>query len=147
MARRLGHHRKAAFDGILPGSLEHFVDESLDRVTGVGVSDRTPPQYRNADVDLMQIASEVCNLIRNFARSLVHRGIEPVFHRHRCEWRPFHDRLADDRIGPRLDPSIADHAAHAVHAEWTVVTAAHVILAGPNEFYGFARADGFCHFG
>src|ERR1700680_564854 len=146
MARRPGHHRKPTFDGVLPGCLEQLVDESLDRIASVGVSDRAPPQDRHADLNLMQIAFEVCNLIGNFVRSLVHGRVESLFHRHRFKRRPLHDRLADDSVCPRLDLSVADHAAHAVHAEWTVVTAAHVVLAGPNTVDGVAWTDGFCNF-
>ena len=42
-----------AIDRILSGRLEQFVDEGFHRVTGVGVTDRAPPQHRDADIDLM----------------------------------------------------------------------------------------------
>jgi hypothetical protein len=44
--RMLAHHREAPGERILPGRLQQFVDEALDRVVGVRVADRTPPQRR-----------------------------------------------------------------------------------------------------
>src|ERR1700694_5213080 len=143
MAALLAHQSQPAFHRVLSGGLKKLIDKGLDRVAGMGMSDRAPPQYGDADVNLVEVAFEVGNVVGNFARSFVGGGIQPILEGHRCEWRALHDRLSDDSIGPALNLAVADHAAHAVDAERAVVAAAHVIFTGPDQFHWLARTDGF----
>src|SRR3984893_15968788 len=117
MARRLAHHRKTAFNGILSRRLEQFIDERFHSVTGVGVTHRTPPQHGDADIDLMQVAFKIGDLVGDVVRALIGCRIQAVFERHRLKRRTLHDRLADDGIAPGLDLAVADDPAHAMNAE------------------------------
>jgi len=133
MARLLAHHGQAPFDRILSGRFEQFVDKGLDRIAGMGVSDRTPPQYGNPDIDLVQVAFEVGKLVGRFVGTFIGGRIHAVLESHRLERRALHDRLPDDGIAPGFDLAVADHAAHAMNAERAIIAAAHVVLAGPDH--------------
>src|ERR1700730_2932289 len=147
IARRLAHHGKTAFNGILSRRLEQFIDERFHRVTGVGVTHRTPPQHGDADIDLMQVAFEIGDLVGDVMRALIGCRIQAVLYRHRLKRRTLHDRLADDGIAPGLDLAVADDPAHAMNAERPVVPAAHIVLARPHQLHRFSPANRFHHFG
>ena len=99
VARLVGHQREPAFDRILARGFQQLVDEGLDRVAGVGVADRAPPQHGHTDIDLVQVALEIRNLVGNLVGALTGGGIHAVLD-HRLERRALHDRLADDGVGP-----------------------------------------------
>src|ERR1700730_8666909 len=147
MARRLAHHRKTAFNGILSRRLEQFIDERFHRVTGVGVTHRTPPQHGDAHIDLMQVAFKIGDLVGDVMRALIGCRIQAVLERHRLKRRTLHDRLADDGVAPGFDPPVARDPAHAMNPERPVIAAPHVILARPHQLHRFARADRLHHFG
>ena len=58
MARMVLQQRAAELDRVLAGRLRQLVDEDLDRVGGVGLADRTPPQHRHADLGGRQLDAQ-----------------------------------------------------------------------------------------
>src|SRR4029077_15949602 len=112
---------------------------------GVGMPYRTPPQHRHADVDLVQIAFEISDLVGNIVRALIGRGVQAVLEGHRLERRALHDRLTHDGVAPTLDLAVADDTAHVMDHERAIVAAAHVVLSSPDQLHGFTRTDGFHH--
>jgi hypothetical protein len=146
MARLLAHQFKAALDRVLACRFEQLIDKRFDGITGVGMPHRTPPQDRHTDIDLMQVAFEVRDIVGNFVRAFIGCRVEAVLHGHRLKGRTLHDGLTDNGVAPGLNLAVAHHSAHAVNAERTIVSPAHVVFAGPDQLERLAGTDGFCDF-
>ena len=66
-------------DRVLPRRLQQLIDEALDRIGGMGMADRAPPQGRHADLGIVHLAAEVGDLVEDLVGALDRVASMPFF--------------------------------------------------------------------
>ena len=122
---------------VLPCSDGGLVDHGFGDVTGVGMTDRTPPQHRYLDIArCAQLHLQVGHRIGQVGNPL-HRGVVDAVLDHEGLHRSTgHDRLADDAVVPGLQlAGLVQADAHAVQVQRPEITATGIVLARPDHLH------------
>src|SRR5205807_10392751 len=80
--------------------MRDLVQESFHGESGVRMAHRTPPLHGNADSRAVQIDLQVRYAVEYVSGAFDRSAVEAVFNCVRLEWRPLHNRLPHDCVGP-----------------------------------------------
>ncbi len=114
--------------------LRRPVDHGLHGIGGVAVADRTPPQHRYADADIMDVAPEIGDRIGRIRDAFDRASVDALRADQPGKRGAGEDRLADHAMIPGDQPARrVDAGPHPMQVHRPVIAAADIVLAGIDQ--------------